>query len=132
LIIELAVRRKLGDCLHRPVIVAVIAMRMMEVPIDQIIDMVAVRNLGMTATRPMDMRRIVPGTVMIGRAGIGVRGRDCQHMLFDHRADFMIQVAVVQIIHVALVNNAHMSTMGAVVVAAFFLRRHNDSSVVNG
>jgi hypothetical protein len=45
----------------------------------------------------------------------------------------MIQVAVVQLVHVAIVNNSDVSTTGTMLViatGALLLRRHNDSSLV--
>ena len=78
--------------------ITVIAMRMMQVAVNQIIHMVAMRNLLMPASKTVDMASIMPGTdVLRGTLG-GVRGTDLQHMLVNMRTVDMVQMAIVQIV----------------------------------
>jgi len=55
-----------------PVIVAVSAVRVMEVPGDEVIGVIAVRDHLVTATRPMLVPCIMSGTGMRGGAGVGI------------------------------------------------------------
>ena len=55
--------------------------------------------------------------VAAGRAALGVPRADVQHVLLHHQgADRMMQVAVVQVIGVALVFDRDVATAGAVLV----------------
>ena len=56
--------------------ITVTAMGVMQMPIDQVVYMVAMWNLLMPAGRAMDMGAVMPGTSMGGRALRGVRSTD--------------------------------------------------------
>ncbi|MGE5780178.1 MAG: hypothetical protein ACM30D_12835 [Hyphomicrobiales bacterium] len=58
-------------------IIAMVAVRMMQVAFYQVVDMVAVRHAFVTAIRPMKMLFIVTGALMVSRACVGVR---CVHL----------------------------------------------------
>jgi len=60
------------------VIVAVIAMRMMEVITDEVVDVVSMGNRLVPAPRPVNVTGFMAGTLMTGGApsGIGVRDLD--------------------------------------------------------
>ena len=58
-----------------------IAMRVVEVPVHQIIDVVAVGYSKMAAVRPVHMISRVSGARVLGRAAIGIRRRDGNHVL---------------------------------------------------
>lgn len=60
------------DYVHGTVIVAVVVMGVVQVAIDQIIDMVAVRDRLMTATRAMDMVSGMSAALVTGCAAVGV------------------------------------------------------------
>lgn len=49
-------------------VIAMVAVWMMKVPIHQVVGMVAMRDLFMTAVRAMDVIRRVPAAVVLGRA----------------------------------------------------------------
>ena len=53
-------------------VVAVVAMRMMEVAADAVIDMVGVRNRLVAAAGTMDMTGVVAAAAMVRRAAVGV------------------------------------------------------------
>lgn len=57
----------------RAVIVAVAAMRMVQMPVHQIIDVIAVRHGRMTAAGTMHMPGFVPAALMIGRTPVRIR-----------------------------------------------------------
>jgi hypothetical protein len=57
---------------QRTVIVAMIAMRMMEVAADAVIDMVGVRKRLVAAAGTMDMTGVLAAAAMVRRAAVGV------------------------------------------------------------
>jgi hypothetical protein len=54
------------------VVVAVVAVGVMQVAIDQIVDVVAVRNRLMAAARAVHVAGLVTGAAMVGRAAVGI------------------------------------------------------------
>ena len=97
-------------------VVAVIAMRVMQVILDAIVDVVAVRHRVVAAARPMHMARVMPGAAMVGGAAVGIGARYFDHMLVDMPLMRVVQVAVVQIIDVAVMADRLMAAAGAVLV----------------
>ena len=64
------------DALNGAMVVAMISMRVMEVAIDEIIDMVAVRNRGVAAVRAVNMARLMAATAMVRRTRGRIRPAD--------------------------------------------------------
>ena len=64
-------------------VVAVVAMRMVQVPGNMIIDMIAVRHRFMAAARAMGMIGFVAAAAMIRAAVIRIAAGDADHMLVD-------------------------------------------------
>jgi hypothetical protein len=91
------------------VIIAVIAMRMVQVSIDQIIKVVPMWNSLMTAARPVLMRRAMSATTVLWRTSIGIRCSYFNYVFIDTPVLHMIQMAVVEIIDVALMSNRDMA-----------------------
>ena len=54
--------------LHRPVVIAVVAMRMVQVAVDQVIDVVAVRHRFVAAFRPVSVVLGMAAACMLRRA----------------------------------------------------------------
>jgi hypothetical protein len=94
-------RVSVRDDIERTVVVAMIAMRMVQAPIDQIIHVVAMGDSLMAAARAMPMRRIMSAGAMLRRAAIGIRCRDFDDMLIDSAIMHMMQMAVVEIVDMA-------------------------------
>jgi hypothetical protein len=97
--------------LNAPVVVAVIAVRMMEVPVHQIVDMVAMGD------------RIVPaaGTVLVGalylRSAAGrIGGIDTDDMLVHVIAVHVVHMAVMQIVNVAVMADRGVAAVRAVLM----------------
>ncbi|CAA2141683.1 hypothetical protein HYPP_02704 [Hyphomicrobium sp. ghe19] len=53
-------------------IVAMVPVGMMEMTIDQVVDMIALRNSFVSATFSMDVALVVSATLMVRRATIGI------------------------------------------------------------
>ena len=88
-------------------IVAVVAVRMMETAFDQVVEMVAVRNLVVSATI------VLTGTGR-RRTMIWVRLRHCQNVFVVMAVVRAVQAAIVQIIDMTIVLDARMAAMFAV------------------
>jgi hypothetical protein len=84
-------------------VVAVVAMGMMQMAIDEVIDMIAMRHRLVAATGTVAVSLIMTAALMLGGAGIGVRGRHLERVLFHAAAGGMMQMAIVEVIGVAIV-----------------------------
>lgn len=69
--------------LNRAVVVAVIAMRMVEMAIDEVVHVIAVRNLRMTAIRAVDMPFFVVAFQMGAGAAVRISRRNGDDALVD-------------------------------------------------
>ena len=110
-------------------VVAMVAVRMMQVAVDEIVDVVAVRHRLVPATWPMLMTRLVPGAAMLGRAAVGILRRDLDHVLVDMVAVHVMQVPIVQVVDMIAMPHGGVATVGTVLVCVigvmrFFARRH--------
>jgi hypothetical protein len=97
-------------------VIAVISVGMMQMTIHQVIDMVAVRNRLVTAIRTMFVILRVSVTGMFGRAGGRVASADAQTVLLNRTTLGMVQVAVMQIVDVAVMDDPGMPAIGPVLV----------------
>lgn len=94
-------------------VVAVPAVRVVQVPIDEVVDVVAVRDRLVTATGTVDVFGRVPGARAVA-AALRVRGIHRDHVLVDVIAVRVVQVPVVDEVDVALVDHGQMAAAGAV------------------
>lgn len=97
------------------------AMRVMEMPANQIVDMIAVRNSFVAAARAVLVSGIVPRTGVIGRAGRGIGRAHFDGVLIDMIAMRLMQVAVVQVVHMIAVLDGHMAAARPVDVGMAFV-----------
>jgi hypothetical protein len=88
-------------------------MRMVKMAIDQVIHMISMRNAFMTATRPMLMFRLMPLTLMLGRAALRVRRSDVDHMLVDMFAVHVVHMPIVQVIDMSGMDDSGMPALRA-------------------
>lgn len=103
-------------------------MRMVQVPIDEIIDMGAVRDGFMAATRAVD----VSSFVTRGRRGaaVGLSGAGFDDVFIDVIAVRMMQMPFVQVIDVPVMFHGRVAAAGAVVMIVMrmnFVIAHNYS-----
>jgi hypothetical protein len=118
------------------VIVAMAAVRVMQVAVDEVVDVIAVRHRGMPATRAVYVTGFVARAGVSRRAGGRILGVDRQYVLFDLAAgDRVMQVAVVQVVDVIAVLDRGVSAVLAVLVIVMFVRftglRHGNSFTVS-
>ena len=93
-----------------------IAVRIMQVALDQVIHMVAVRDRLVAAVRAMHMRRGMPTAgVLRGTCG-GIRAGDIENMLIDVIAVHVVQVALVQVIGVPIMGDGNVTAARTMLV----------------
>jgi hypothetical protein len=103
-----------GNRRQRAVIVAVVAVRMMEVPIDEVIDMVAMGHRFMPAVGAMPMPRLVPGRTMLRVTTVRVPVGHGDDMLLGAAVLGMLKATVIEVINVAFMTHSKMAACGAV------------------
>ena len=82
-----------GHDLERAVIVAVAAMRMMQVAGDQVVDVVTMRHGFMAAARTVLVARLVAAAGVVRRASVGIGGTHLDRVLVEVIAMRVMQVA---------------------------------------
>jgi hypothetical protein len=86
------------------VIVAVVAVGVVQVPVDEVIDMVAVWHRLMPTTGAVLVAGLVAVAMMVGSAAIGILRAEFQNMLLDeHGTGWMVNVTVVKVIDMPFV-----------------------------
>ena len=104
------------DDLYGPMIVAMVAMLVMQPAIDEIIHMVAMRDRLMSAARAMDMPRFVPFMSVLRRAAGRVVGGYFNYMLLDIVACLMVQMSIMQIVDVIAMLHPKVTAMSAMMM----------------
>jgi hypothetical protein len=87
---------------------------MVKVPIDEVVDVIAVRHRVVPAVRAMDVTIRVPIALMTGRARVGVSGIDSDRAFVDVITMHRVEMSIVQIVDVAVVPDRAMATVRAV------------------
>lgn len=102
--------------LNFTVVVAVAAVRMMQVPIDQVIDVVAVGHRLMTAAGAVPVVLGMAAAVVLRSAFRRVRGVDRQPMFFNASVPRVVEMTVVKIIDVPVVPDGGVAAARSVLV----------------
>jgi hypothetical protein len=95
-------------------IVAMISVPVMQASIDQIINMVAVWNGFMAAPGPVVMGRVVSARSVLRRASIGVRLVHFDRVFFGVSVMYVLQMTMIEIIHMVPMLNSGVATAWAV------------------
>jgi hypothetical protein len=111
------------------VVVAVVPVRVVQVAVDEIVDVIAMRHGLMPATGAVLMPRFVSLATMLGRAAIRVLRRHLDGVLIDVVAVHMVQVPIVQIVDMIAMTYRRVAAVGAVLMRVigvmwFLARRH--------
>ena len=102
--------------IDRSMIIAMVAVRMMQMPVHQIIDVVAMGDRLMPTPRSMHMPGLVSGAAVLRRAAIGVLGRHFNHVLVDMVPVRMVQVPVMEKVDMVAMPDGGMTAAGAVLM----------------
>jgi hypothetical protein len=99
------------------VIVAVVAVGMVQMAVDQVIDMVAVRDGRMSAAGTMHMGRVVPAARMRRSASVGVAFRHAEGMLLHGPASgLMVQMTIVQVVYMPIMLHGDVTAAGTMLM----------------
>jgi hypothetical protein len=103
-------------------IVAVTAMGVVQMTVDKIVDMVAMRNGLVSATGSVNVPAFVAAAGMARGTRIRIGRRDFQRMLFDRTVGIhVVQVAIVQVVDVVFVLHCGMPAIGTMLVVVVFV-----------
>lgn len=104
-----------GDNLNRAMVVAVIAMRMLEAAVDDVVDMVAMRHGFVSAAGTMHVTGL-GGTSVLGRASVGVALADLYHMLIVAVPMRVLQMAFDQVVEMTVVADCRVAAARSMMV----------------
>ena len=95
--------------LHVPMVVAVAIMWMVQVAVHEIVDVIAMRDRGMTAVRAVHMPLVMAVAGMTVRTIHWVCGVNIQRVLIDMAIMRMVQMAIVKEVDVIIMLNGGMT-----------------------
>lgn len=117
-----------------PVMIAMTVVLMVKVTVDEIVDVTAMRNGGMTAAGTMAMSGVMGAADVPMRARHGVRPTHRDGVFVDVAVMVVVQMPVVEIVDVIVVADREVSTVVSVNVAVILVRtmwsRHGGSFLV--
>jgi hypothetical protein len=91
--------------------------RMVQPTVDQVVDMISVRNRGMSAAGTVHVTRLMGGGGFARRAAIRIRVAHLKLVFHDQSIRIlMMQVAIVQIVDVAVMRDPHMTAPGTMLM----------------
>jgi hypothetical protein len=105
-------------------VVAMIAVGMMQPAIHQIVGVVAVRHGFVAAIRPVPVSSLVAGRVTLWIAAVRVPISHANHMLLGAAVLGMLKAAMAEVIHVAFMLHSEMAASAAVNVRRGLTRCH--------
>jgi hypothetical protein len=97
-----------------------IAMRVVEMAIYEVVHMIAMGYLCMTTAGSVDMTRVVPGALVARRATLGIRRRYLEHAFVNVVAVNVMQVAIVQVVRVTIMFDRWMTTAWTMLMRVTF------------
>ena len=110
-----AARPGSGERRHRAVVVAVGAVGVVEVPVHEVVDVIAVRHGDVAAPLAVPVSGLVAAAAVVRGALRRVPRRDGERVLLDRAgAVLMVQVAVVEVVDVAVVLERGVAAAAAV------------------
>jgi hypothetical protein len=101
----------------RSMIITMVAVRMVQMPIDEVVDVIPVRNSFVPAVRSMNVVGIVSAAGMFRSTGFRICVADRNRVLFDFSTlGLVMKVAVVQIINVPVVLDRGVTATGTMLM----------------
>ena len=95
-------------------VVAVPGVRVMQVPCDEVVDVIAVRDRLVTATSAVDVARGVTGAAVRRRAGRRIGGANLEDALVDVPIVTVVEVAIVEVVDVVAMADGEVAAVCAV------------------
>ena len=96
------------------VVVAVPGVRVMQVPGDEVVDVIAMRDRFVTATRAVDVALGVTSAAVRRRAGGRIGRADLGDALVDVPIVAVVEVAIVEVVDVVAMTDGEVAAVGAV------------------
>jgi hypothetical protein len=109
--------------LYRTMIIAVIAVGMVQTAGDQIVDMVTMRNRFVATARSVNVSSIMSGAAMVCRAAIRVLVAHFNPMFIHMIGVRMVKMAIVEIIHMVPVPDRNVAATGSMRVVMIGVMR---------
>jgi hypothetical protein len=94
-------------------IVAMVAVRVMKMPFDQVVNVIPMGDSFMPASRSVHMAAVVRAAAVVGCAPVGISLRYFNLMFIDVIAVHMVQMPIMQVINVASVVDGRVTTIGS-------------------
>ena len=118
-------------------VIAMITMRMMQMAVDQVIDVIAVRYRFVSASGTVDVSRLVAAATVVRCASFRIFRANLQPVLVDVITMWMVQMTIMQIIDVIAVPDSSMAAVGTMLVVMvcmmrFVASRHSDAPRFTG
>jgi hypothetical protein len=104
-------------------VVAMITMRMMQVAVDDIVDMIAVRYRFVSASRPVHMDCIMGAAAVVRRTLIRILRADLEPVLVYMIAMRMMQVTIMQVIDMIAMPDGGVPAVRAVLMVVVGMMR---------
>jgi hypothetical protein len=104
-------------------VVAMIAMRMMQVTVDKVVDVIAVWYRFVSTARPVHVACIMSAAIVVRRTLIRVFRADLKFVLVDMIAMRMMQVTIMQVIDMIAVLDSSVSAVRAVLMVVVGMMR---------
>ena len=103
-------------------IIAVVAVRMVQVAVDEVVDVVAMRDSLVAAVRTMDVPWFVTAAGVSRSAGLGIRVTDGKGVFFNGSSIcLMMKVSVMQVVDVSLVLDGRVTAACSVLVIVILM-----------
>lgn len=96
--------------------VAMVTMWMVQMTVDQVVHMIPMGDGFMSAAGAVDVAIGMTAALMVRGAFAGVCGRHRQHMLIHVLLMRMVQMTVMQVVHMAIMLNGGMPAVGPMLV----------------
>lgn len=103
-------------------VVAVIAVWVVEVVLDEVVGVVSVRHFGVPAVGTVTVVIGVAATVVAGRACLGVRSVDSDPVFVGVPVVGMVEVPVMEVVHVSLMHYGRVPAARAMAVVVLLVR----------
>ena len=91
-----------------------IAMRVVQVTIDQVVDVIAMKDHLVATARAVDVIRVMPGATMLRRAPVRVLFADLERVLVAVTLVRVVKRAVMQVVYVVAVDDCDVTAPGTV------------------
>jgi hypothetical protein len=98
---------------HGPVVVAMIPVRVVQVAVDEIVDVIAVLHCFVAAVRAVNVLDVMAGAAMVRRAGSGIAFTYLEDVLVTVCFMRVMKAPVMQIINVFAVDHGSVAAIGS-------------------